>query len=208
MRGALNPRFGNRILLTESGHYYSPGVFYCKDAFEGLSTMDALMHPEKRTELLDQIQKAADYELGKELSPQHAVAPRRKSTVTQLPDLPKPPYWGPRVVTGMPLAMVGEHLSLNELFRLSWGAKNAHGEEWKKLKAEFETRLAWMRKDAENEGWLKPQGVYGYWPANPEGHFVVYIRTINPILRSSFSDIISPAKTEAMAFAWRIILRR
>lgn len=172
---AINPRFGNRILLTESGHYYSPGVFYCKDAFEGLSTMDALMRPEKRTELLDQIQKAADYELGKELSPQHAVTPRRKSTVTQLTDLPKPPYWGPRVVTGMPLAMVGEHLSLNELFRLSWGAKNAHGEEWKKLKAEFETRLAWMRKDAENEGWLKPQGVYGYWPCQSvEDTLLVY----------------------------------
>jgi 5-methyltetrahydrofolate--homocysteine methyltransferase len=45
---AINPRFGKRILLTESGHYYEPGVFYCKDAFEGLATMDALMNPEKR----------------------------------------------------------------------------------------------------------------------------------------------------------------
>ncbi len=27
------------------------------------------------------------------------------------------------------------------LFRLSWGAKNTHGEEWEKLQAEFEARL-------------------------------------------------------------------
>ena len=73
--------------------------------------------------------------MGKELSPKRTVAPRRKSTVTQLADLPKPPYWGARVVSEMPLEMVGEHLSLNELFRLSWGAKNTHGEEWKKAQS-------------------------------------------------------------------------
>ena len=188
---AINPRFGNRILLTEAGHYYNSGVFYCKDAFEGLSTMDALMHPEKRSTLIEQTQKAADYELGKELSPKRTVAPRRKSTVTQLADLPKPPYWGARVVSEMPLAMVGEHLSLNELFRLSWGAKNTHGEEWKKLKAVFEARLVRMRKDAEKEGWLKPQGVYGYWPCQTaEDTLLVYdpdtIQSDSPVVLQQF----------------------
>jgi 5-methyltetrahydrofolate--homocysteine methyltransferase len=69
----------------------------------------------------------------------------------------------------MPLEMVGEHLSINELYRLSWGAKNTHGEEWEKLKAEFDQRLLRMRKQAEKEGWLDPQGVYGYWPCQSEG---------------------------------------
>src|SRR5258707_6897311 len=32
---AINRRFGRRILQTESGDFYDPGVFYCKDAFEG-----------------------------------------------------------------------------------------------------------------------------------------------------------------------------
>ncbi|MRR30030.1 methionine synthase, partial [bacterium] len=52
-----------------------------------------------------------------------------------------------------------------ELFRLSWGAKNAHGAEWDKLKQEYEERLAMMQKQAQSEGWLKPQGIYGFWPA-------------------------------------------
>jgi 5-methyltetrahydrofolate--homocysteine methyltransferase len=69
----------------------------------------------------------------------------------------------------MPIAMVGEHLAINELYRLSWGAKNTHGEAWEKLKAEFDQRLVRMRKAAEAEGWLKPQGVYGYWPCQSEG---------------------------------------
>ena len=162
---AINPRFGKRILLTEAGHYYKPGVFYCKDAFEGLSTMDSLMNVDKRQALIESIQKAADFELGRELSPKRNQRSTKKTSgVPQLDTLPEPPHWGPRVVRDMPLAMVGEHLSINELYRLSWGAKNTHGDDWKALKAEFDQRLIRMRKAAEREGWLKPQGVYGYWP--------------------------------------------
>ncbi len=167
---AINPRFGKRILLTEAGHYYEPGVFYCKDAFEGLATMDALMTPEKREALVTETQKSADYELGKDLHAGRSVARSvRANAVQPLTDLPVPPYWGPRVVRAMPLEIVGEHLSLNELYRLSWGAKNAHGEEWKKLKVAFNQRLERMRKAAEKEGWLQPQAVYGYWPCQSEG---------------------------------------
>ncbi len=32
---AINRRFGRRILFAEDGNAYEPGVFYCKDAFEG-----------------------------------------------------------------------------------------------------------------------------------------------------------------------------
>ncbi len=33
---AINRRFGRRILFTDDGAAYTPGVFYCKDVFEGL----------------------------------------------------------------------------------------------------------------------------------------------------------------------------
>jgi len=190
---AINPRFGKRILLTEAGHYYEPGVFYCKDAFEGLSTMDAIMTPAKREVLVDEVRQAADYELGKELHNSRSV-PRsvRKNAIAVLDELPKPPHWGPRVVRDMPLEIVGEHLSLNELYRLSWGAKNAHGKEWKKLKAEFEARLVRMRKEAEKEGWLQPQAVYGYWPCQSTGkELLVYdpdtIQNAEPVVLERFA---------------------
>ncbi len=168
---AINPRFGKRILLTEAGHYYKSGVFYCKDAFEGLSTMDALMNPDKRAGLVEETHQAADFELGRDLSPnrRRRTGGTRAAGVPVLEELPVAPHWGPKVVETMPLAMVGEHLSLNELFRLSWGAKNAHGDAWLRLKADFEARLARMRKSAEEEGWLALQGIYGYWPCQSEG---------------------------------------
>ena len=48
---AINRNFGLRILYpngTESDETYEPGVFYCKDAFEGLAKMDQLVDPEAR----------------------------------------------------------------------------------------------------------------------------------------------------------------
>jgi len=84
-----------------------------------------------------------------------------------------PEKLGPRLVQSMPLEMVFLHLSKNELFRLSWGAKNAHGEEWTKLQADFEARLARMKKEALKEGWLTPQAMYGYWPCNSDGDDLV-----------------------------------
>ena len=39
---AINRRFGRRALFVEGERAYESGVFYCKDAFEGLETMDAL----------------------------------------------------------------------------------------------------------------------------------------------------------------------
>src|SRR5262249_30400665 len=45
---AINRKFGRRILFTESGNPYEPGVFYCKDAFEGLDSMEKLIDPAER----------------------------------------------------------------------------------------------------------------------------------------------------------------
>ena len=48
---AINRDFGRRMLYPkgkESDEIYEPGVFYCKDAFQGLDTMDALIDSEQR----------------------------------------------------------------------------------------------------------------------------------------------------------------
>ena len=87
--------------------------------------------------------------------------------------IPGVPDYGARVVNEMPLELVFEHLAINELFRLSWGAKNAHGDDWVKIKADYEKRLVSMRKQAAAEKWLKPRGVYGYWPAQSDGNDLI-----------------------------------
>jgi len=172
---AINRRFGRRILMTEQGSFYEPGVFYCKDAFEGLSTMDAVIDDEKRNPLLAQVRSEAEFELGKTgLKGQNENGPTRvHSSVPPAAFIPKPPSWGPRVVRQMPLETVFEYLAKNELFRLSWGAKNTHGAEWEKLQGEFEQRLERMSRDAIQNGWIKPQGVYGYFPCQADGNELI-----------------------------------
>src|SRR5205814_4129981 len=59
---AINRDFGRRILYPrgqESDDVYQPGVFYCKDAFQGLSVMDNLIDGEARSALVERIHREA-----------------------------------------------------------------------------------------------------------------------------------------------------
>jgi len=168
---AINRRFGRRILFTEDGEPYPAGVFYCKDAFEGLQVLEDLQNPDKQENILQEQLAEAQKELG--LKKVGRVIKPQSSSVTHASHLPAPPSWGAKVVHEMPLEAVFQHLSKRELFRLSWGAKNTRGDEWEELKEEFEIRLAKMQKEALHEEWLKPQGVYGYWPAQSEGQDLI-----------------------------------
>jgi len=170
---AINKRFGRRILLTENGDYYQPGVFYCKDAFEGLATMDSIMDPERRPGVIDQLQRESAMELGRSSQATVLSTSPVSSNVASAEFIPRPPSWGPRVVHALPLDDVFQCLAKNELFRLSWGAKNTHGDAWLKLEKEFEERLDTMRRIALRENWLQPRAVYGYWPAQSDGNDLI-----------------------------------
>jgi 5-methyltetrahydrofolate--homocysteine methyltransferase len=167
---AINRRFGRRILFTEGGTPYEPGVFYCKDAFEGLERLGQLIDPQRKPALLEQMRKEADLEMGHPLQARELQAAGQRSSIVPQPVRPPPGVtFGSKVVRLMPLETIFQHLNINELYRLSWGAKNAHGEEWAKLQVEFEARLASMKHAALKEGWLKPQAVYGFFPCQSDG---------------------------------------
>ncbi|MBI9048574.1 MAG: methionine synthase [Anaerolineaceae bacterium] len=171
---AINPRFGRRILQTEDGEYYQPGVFYCKDAFEGLDVLEQLRIPDQKDALLKDTREKADFELGRATHSAVSNANEgQRSSVELAPDIPTPPFWGAKHVKEMPLDSVFTSLAKRELFRLSWGAKNTRGEEWVKLEKEYEERLNKMRKEALKNPWLFPQAVYGYWPAQADGDDLV-----------------------------------
>jgi len=193
---AINRRFGRRILFTEDGEAYEPGVFYCKDAFEGLEAMDQLIVPEKREELLDRIRREADMEMGRASQKRAEATPRQRSIIVPEP-IQIPVKFGQQIVKEMPLEFIFQHLSINELYRLSWGAKNTHGAEWEKLKRDFDARLDKMKREALKTGWLKPQAVYGYFPCQSDGDdLIIYsplsltgegtgVR-VNPLARFTF----------------------
>jgi 5-methyltetrahydrofolate--homocysteine methyltransferase len=171
---AINNLFGLRILYTEDDELFEPGVFYCKDAFEGLETMENLIDADKRSVLLEKLSEKAEQARDKTSQPK---TKKRTANAKVAPAvrIPAPTKWGVHVVKEIPLEMVLTLLDKNSLYRLSWGAKNARGEEWEKLQAEFDIRLEKMKKEALATKWLAPQAVYGYFPAQSEGEeLIVY----------------------------------
>ncbi len=171
---AINRRFGRRILfLQDSQEPYDAGVFYCKDAFEGLAVVDQLLDAERHERFLDEVFSEAYAEV--ERAPRRRRARRGavRKTVPDAPDVPTPPFWGGRVVRSMPLEIVLQYLHKPELFRLSWGAKNTQGEAWEELSAEFEDRLLRMAKAAKQRRTLLPKAVCAYLPVNSDGDALI-----------------------------------
>jgi 5-methyltetrahydrofolate--homocysteine methyltransferase len=170
---AINRRFGRRILYQEDGETFGPGVYYCKDAFEGLETMEQLIVPQKREALRSSLQLEAEMERSHRQEGSIPEGKVRSSVVSDPLLLPK--SLGQRIVLDMPLEAIFTYLNINELYRLSWGAKNAHGAEWERIKKDFDSRLRKMKKEALREGWLKPQAVYGIFPCQADGNdLIVY----------------------------------
>ena len=174
---AINRRFGRRALFVEGERAYDSGVFYCKDAFEGLETMDVLQDPKKRklfvVKNLDDARNDVFLRtaVGKDIAVGDAGGDR--SDVAANNPLASPPFWGTRVIRDVPIDEVFELLDLDELFRLQWGARGS-GDQYKStVKNEFEPALERLKKDAKQNGWIKPQVVYGYFPAQSQGNDVI-----------------------------------
>ena len=174
---AINRRFGRRALFVEGERAYDSGVFYCKDAFEGLETMDVLQDPKRRKPFVVKNLDDARNDVflrtsvGKDIAVGDAGGAR--SDVAANNPLPSPPFWGTRVIRDVPIDEVFDLLDLDELYRLQWGARGS-GEQYKStVKNEFEPALERLKKDAKRNGWIKPQVVYGYFPAQSQGNDVI-----------------------------------
>ena len=182
---AINRPFGRRILYLDEDRTYTPGVFYCKDAFEGLDTVDQLVDTERRETLLTRIveeaathrTREADKAAAKaELAGSNGAAPvaARSATRTDAP-IPTPPFWGHSVVRGISVDDVAPCIDRNSLFKMSWQFKGIRDpERWANLlRTELEPRLELSLREAREDGYLDIQAVYGYYPALAEGDTVV-----------------------------------
>jgi len=185
---AINRDFGRDVSVVDGDRVYEGGVFYCRDAFEGLETVDKLSDPATRQDLLDRERHLAEERRKPRVA--EAVSAGARSTVVSIAeDVPAPPFWGARVVRALPLPEVFEHLSDGRLFRISWGGANKRGVEWKEVREEFADRLERMKQQALEDGWLAPQAVYGYFPVLADGNELVVFNPDDhrqPLVRLAF----------------------
>jgi len=174
---AINRRFGRRALFVEGDRAYGPGVFYCKDAFEGLETMDRLQDPDRRDDfvarLLDDARndKFLHTNVGKDTAA--GTAGGARSDVTSDNPVPSAPFFGTRTLSSIPLDEVFALLDLDELYRLQWGGRGSGPDFDEMVRREFEPTLARLKASAACDGWLQPRAVYGFFPVQARGNDLV-----------------------------------
>jgi 5-methyltetrahydrofolate--homocysteine methyltransferase len=175
---AINRRFGRRAMFVESERAYDAGVFYCKDAFEGLETMDALQGgDERRRDLTAKLVADAradvflNANVGKDV--RSGIEDGRRSDVSQDHAVPVAPFFGARVLDEIPMDEVFALLDLDELYRLQWGGRGSGPEYDKVVREQFQPALERLTREATADGWVKPRAVYGYYPVQSAGNDIV-----------------------------------
>ncbi|MBX6767953.1 MAG: methionine synthase, partial [Actinomadura rubrobrunea] len=93
--------------------------------------------------------------------------------------IPEPPFWGDRVVKGIPLADYAAFLDERATFMGQWGLKPARGSDGPSYEELVETegrpRLRMWLDRIQTEGLIEAAVVYGYFPAVSEGDDLVVL---------------------------------
>jgi 5-methyltetrahydrofolate--homocysteine methyltransferase len=162
-----------------------PGeVRYARDAFEGLRLMDAIMAVKKGVpgaalpELRERRVKAVakDNEL--------TTADTTRSDVSTEKEIPKAPFFGSRIIKGLPIADYLGMLDERALFVGQWGLKGARGEYEKMVEEEGRPRLRALLNEVASKGWLEAAVVYGYFPCVSEGNDLIILHHEGPLAGS------------------------
>ena len=158
---------------------YDGEVRYARDAFEGLKLMDLLVRSQRGEDVeLPALKKRLVKPVSKLTVTEPEDMPAR-SDVTSDNTVPTPPFWGTRVVKGIPLRDYASFLDERATFMGQWGLKPSRADDGASYEELVETegrpRLRrWLEK-IQTEGLLEAAVVYGYFPAYSEGNDLVIL---------------------------------
>jgi 5-methyltetrahydrofolate--homocysteine methyltransferase len=155
-------------------------VRYARDAFEGLRLMDTIMQVKRG------VPGAELPELRKRRVAKGATLDRtplaempERSDVSTANRIPKPPFWGSRVIKGIPLRDYSSFLDERATFMGQWGLKPGRGDDGASyeelVEVEGRPRLrSWLEK-IQTESMMNASVVYGYFPAYSDGDDLVIL---------------------------------
>jgi Methionine synthase I, cobalamin-binding domain len=154
---------------------YEGEVRYARNAFEGLSLMDAIMAvkrgepgatlPQRRERRVPQRASA-----GRRDTPPESQEVTRSDTATDN-RLPQPPFWGSRIVKGISLADYQPYLDHRALFLGQWGLKPTRDGDGFEAIVEREglPRLRYWLDRIHTDDLITPAVAYGYFPRRGRG---------------------------------------
>ena len=191
---------------------YNGKLYYARDAFAGLHTMDKLVgiagngHDTDETATAEKGDAVEDVEdlIGEEakLGIRKPAKPRStikasgdtthttRSSVSSEVAIPKAPFFGSKVVEDIPLDDVFSFVNETALFKGQWQFKQGRTppEEYQKLVAE-KVRPIYeeLKERSKRKALLVPKVVYGYFPCQSEGNdLIVFDEANNERARFTF----------------------
>jgi 5-methyltetrahydrofolate--homocysteine methyltransferase len=165
---AINSNYINRIAKDDG--IYAPGVFYCKNMFEGLKTMEKLVSNEKSKFLQEWKTKLESWKETKiriesfENFPRSGIKPVTPPTP---PVINKPIRLEPKQID---LYEVWKFINKKSLFTLSWGLR---GNKAKELEPEHEKLLQEWKERIIKENLFEQRVVYGYYKCHNKDNKLV-----------------------------------
>lgn len=178
---ALNKRFVEGELRA----MYKGDVYYANDAFDGLKYMNTIMeHKRKGTRPDLKIYVDPRKDESKNVDKTEKI--NYTKTVKNSPNIPVPPFWGSKIVTGIPLEKAFEYINEVALFRGSWNVykdRSKSDEEYDKLiDSEIRPKLNELQLKAKREKLLSPTVIYGYFPCKSDGNDLIIYKPkdLNP----------------------------
>ncbi|HTP13012.1 MAG TPA: vitamin B12 dependent-methionine synthase activation domain-containing protein, partial [Bacteroidota bacterium] len=176
---------------------YKGRVYYANDAFDGLKLMESIKNNETKetivvTETAPQENEALTGSEAKIAMMEAEGAtnpPADHSAVRRLVDLPKPPFWGSRVVEDIPLDDVFAYINEVALIRGQWrvvkGSLSA--EEYKKtLDEKIYPEYTQLKEKVKREKLLQPKVVYGYFPCQSKGDSLIIYQPPTTVAKFEF----------------------
>ncbi|WP_079404458.1 methionine synthase [Streptomyces sp. 3211] len=160
---------------------YEGEVRYARDAFEGLRLMDALIAVKRGVpgaSLPELKQRRVAKRDTPVLAVEEAEEPGGRSDVSVDNPVPTPPFWGTRVVKGIPLKDYASWLDEGALFKGQWGLKQARagGATYEELvESEGRPRLRGLLDKLHTENLLEAAVVYGYFPCVSKGEDLIIL---------------------------------
>ncbi|MER5873041.1 vitamin B12 dependent-methionine synthase activation domain-containing protein, partial [Streptomyces sp. NPDC002044] len=160
---------------------YEGEVRYARDAFEGLRLMDALMGVKRG------VPGATLPPLKQRRVARRDTEPAEPEEITELGSVrsdvavdnpvPTPPFWGTRVVKGIPLGDYASWLDEGALFKGQWGLKQArNGPTYEELvESDGRPRLRGLLDRLHTDNLLEAAVVYGYFPCVSKGEDLILL---------------------------------
>lgn len=176
-----------RYVENDLSKIYNGHVSYAANAFDGLRFMEKMKSGEfietkkSKVPLIKEDETQQETLVGSDakISLYEKENVKITNKISRLESFPLPPFWGTKLVTEIQLNEIFPYINQTALFRGQWQyrKKNKSDEEYQIILEErvlpvFEN----LKKEIKEKKLLKPEVVYGYFPAKSEGDdLIIYV---------------------------------